>query len=269
MRDHIAKIALGISAIILAGCGTPKHTNTLLFVTSTKFALDASASPTGIPNVTVGYKREEGVWMPLLANQASGVPATCTASTPGCVFQGKEDADGGKTDTYSVLASFGATFGGGADTTTPASGAPSATAKATGGLAQFFATGIAAQKLAESGGANLVSVQPAAVAEARAKEAELKLETLLGPENYKKSLETGTMTSTLLDAKKHVILVSVSNNNVLDKTKWDALVDKSSLADSEKTKLKALDSYKAVSDRLSIDAGMSGSVINPLHTAIQ
>lgn len=269
MRDNIAKITIGLSLITLTGCGsTPQHTNTLLFATSTKFAIDASATPTGSPEVTVGYKRQEGVWMPLLANQASGVPATCPTGSD-CIFQGKEKKDGEKTDTYSVLASFGATFGGSADTAPTDGTTPKASAKVTGGLAQFFATGIAAQKLADRGGASLVSVQPAAVEEARANVAEKKLETLLGTKNYEEALADGKGKSSLLLAKKDVILASISTNKALDKSKWDALVDKSTLPAPDKMKLKVLDTFDKVNNELTLDSAMTGTTINPLHSAVQ
>ncbi len=272
MRDNIAKIMLGISFIALVGCSTPEHTNTLLFVTSTKLAIDASATPTGTPEITVGYKRQEGVWMPLLANTATGkntTPASCSSNDdPNCVFQGKEK-NGEKIDAYSVLASFGATFGGNADTNISDGSAPKTTAKVTGGLAQFFATGIAAQKLAEHGKANLVSVQPAAVAEARANEAEQKLATLLGTKSYDTALADGKGKATLLVAKSDVILASVSTGKVLDKSRWDALVDKSALTAEDKSKLKNLGDFDKVNNELSMDAGMSGAIINPLHSAVQ
>ncbi len=137
--------------MLLAGCAsTPEHTNTLLFGTTTKVALDVSSSPVagGTPSFTLGYKRHEGVLLPLLANKETkeeSEPAGCTdggnasSTDTGCLFIGTR----GK-DTYSVLASFGLRFGSGSKTSK-------------GELAQFFATGMAAQKLAEKGGAQLVS----------------------------------------------------------------------------------------------------------------
>lgn len=144
--------------LLLVGCATPQHTNTLIFGTNTKLALDISQSPTNLPSVTFGYKREEAVWMPLVANiDKDGKPCDVSTNKPDCLFQGKDTIDGRITsvDTYSVLASFGAKFNGEA----VGSGAPSA--KAGGGLAQFFATGIAARKLAETEGATkLFSIPP-------------------------------------------------------------------------------------------------------------
>lgn len=132
---------------VLMGCATPKHSNTLIFGTNTKFALDVSADTSGSPGITVGYKRQEAVWMPLLANvDEKGKPADCKDEK--CLFTGTTGSQTEK-DTYSVLASFGATFSG--DTT--------GGAKAGGGLAQYFATGLAARKLAEAG-PKIVSVQP-------------------------------------------------------------------------------------------------------------
>lgn len=144
---------------LVSGCATPKHSNTLIFGTNTKFALDVSADPSGSPSITVGYKRQEAVWMPLLANQGVvlanqqdvvGIPAECKEEN--CLFIGTvcKDKECKDRDTYSVLASFGAKFSG------EATGGP----KATGGLAQYFATGLAARILAKEGGAKIVSVQP-------------------------------------------------------------------------------------------------------------
>jgi len=141
------------------GCATPKHTNTLIFGTNTKFALDVSVDPTGSPSVTVGYRRQEMVWMPLLANKdVEGTPAECEKDS--CLFIGTQEKD-----TYSVLASFGAKF----------SGATAGGPKATGGLAQYFATGWAARKLAEKGGARIVSVQPEDTTSKEIKKAAAKL----------------------------------------------------------------------------------------------
>lgn len=160
MRDRIFRLTYLSLTSAVAGCGTaPQHSNTLIFATDTKVAFDVSTSATdaGIPSVTIGYKRKEAVWMPLLANRVMGRNAEpCTPnqgatnleannSNNSCLFKGK---DGDKEDSYSVLASFGADF----NTSTENSGI-----KSSGGLAQYFATGLAAQKLAEKGGAQLVN----------------------------------------------------------------------------------------------------------------
>jgi hypothetical protein len=162
-------ILIGAMVCVLSACGAAEHTNTLLFGTNTKVALDISVNPTGgTPDVTLGYKRQEAVWMPLLANQGSSsarTPIVCNPASD-CIFKSREGQD-----TYSVLASFGADFSsqGGNDS-----------GQAAGGLAQFFATGLAAQKLAAQGGAQLISVRSANTesvnaANRRADEAEKKL----------------------------------------------------------------------------------------------
>lgn len=161
-------LALGI----LSGCSTLTHTNTLIFGTNTKFALDVSQDPTGVVGVTLGYKRQEAVWMPLLANTTKSdkstdiVPADCaksivTETTGGtnnskvtqnldCKFAGTAGTSStngaGAQDTYSVLATFSGEGKGVAGT---AAGKPEASAG--GSLAQFFATGLAARVLAEQG----------------------------------------------------------------------------------------------------------------------
>jgi hypothetical protein len=152
MRKHLSRVANFLTMLLLAGCGsTPTHTNTLIFGTNTKLALDVGADPTGISSITLGYKRQEAVWMPLLANKGKDdqrEPATDCVSE-GCLFQGTSPTG---EDAYSVLATFGATFSG--------EGQASSGVKAAGGIAQYFATGLAARELARSGGAQLVSIQP-------------------------------------------------------------------------------------------------------------
>lgn len=151
----IALVAIGVGA-----CSTPDHSNVLIFATNTKVALDVAVAPTtSTPEITLGYKRQEGVWMPLTPNVGSTkerTSAKCEAGVEKCGFIGTQTdtKDGDKRDAYSVLASFGANFTAGAQG--PGSQGPASTT-AGGGLAQFFATGIAAQKLADAGGARLVS----------------------------------------------------------------------------------------------------------------
>ena len=278
MRHDIAKIGLGLFALTLTACSsTPEHTNTLMFGTTTKFALDVSVSPlNGSPDLTVGYKRNEGVWMPLLANQTtnnSKQPGTCTEAN--CKFTGT-DNQGVKTDTYSVLASFGATFGGGSE-----AGA-NARVNAKGGLAQFFATGIAAQNLATSGGARLVSIQSpdaeaaalaienANASKAKAEEATNKLKSILGEKAYDDAFKTGFSTASLLKAKNGVIVAAIINpDGSLSQTKWDALIDTSTLTDPQKSQLKTYKNLGQVSAFLSGQAAiLDPSFINALHSKL-
>ncbi|MBI2472001.1 MAG: hypothetical protein HYV59_12290 [Planctomycetes bacterium] len=143
-RKQIA-IVFGVVSVVLmmSGCAI-KHSDVMLFGTNTKYGLSiAMDQPESTPHINVGYKRQEFVWMPLVANGADSVIQTKvgTASAQDLKYLGKEPT--GKEDTYSVLASFGANF--------KASGAAGG-----GGIAQYFATGMAARKLAEVGGASLV-----------------------------------------------------------------------------------------------------------------
>jgi hypothetical protein len=232
MRGVGRWIALALSACAVSSCsiGGIQHNDVLIFGTDTKLALDVSTSPTsgGAGEVTIGYKRQEAVWMPLIVNgrgfnagflkplclvrttapgpdgkpgpakeelvacgptdpkqtmacvDAAGQIGACvggpTASRQVCrngagavaictpvsseneadltprKYVGEAEARDGKPvgrDAYSVFASFGADIKG--------------DAKGTGsvGLAQFFATGIAAQRLASNSQvANALSVQP-------------------------------------------------------------------------------------------------------------
>lgn len=156
-----------IGGLALSGCSSlGDHNDVLLFGTDTKFALDVSADATsgGTPSVTFGYKRKEAVWMPLLTNgvcRGKAPPDYCKPADrdkAAARYTGSDSTKGGgRSDAYSVFASFGANLKGEAN----------GSAHATVGLAQFFATGIAAQKLAENPqAANVLSVQPEATGQA-------------------------------------------------------------------------------------------------------
>lgn len=111
MRGVARLIAAAISGVGLSGClNGVQHNDVLIFGTDTKLALDVSASATGggTPEVTIGYKRAEAVWMPLVAN-GTGVAtgplqplcvkgdklAACEAGKPGQVLACVDS--GGKT----------------------------------------------------------------------------------------------------------------------------------------------------------------------------
>ena len=101
---------LGLLALLLGCSSTPQHTNVLIFGTNTKVALNVSQDPTSGVGVTLGYKRQEAVWMPLLPNQVNAAgtglqPAPCTAEGTCPKFIGDDSQQ--QKDTYSVLASFG------------------------------------------------------------------------------------------------------------------------------------------------------------------
>lgn len=158
-RKIILSATAIISAAALNGCATPKHTNLLVFGTNTVLGLKVGADATQTPSIQLAYARQELVLMPLLANTSgkgadlTPCPSTAVGQDPpanvpvNCKFIGQEGTN--DTDSYSVLASFGAKFD--AETT------PGGTSKAGGGIAQYFATGLAARTLAEKAGAAAVA----------------------------------------------------------------------------------------------------------------
>jgi hypothetical protein len=158
LSRHLALLL--IAGASLGGCvQATRHSNTMVFGTNTTFGLSAGQDVSGIPSMTVGYRRQEAVVMPLVANAGDNgnYQTPCQIALAGmlapgemhpCILVGR---DGSKIDTYSVLASFGAQFEG--DGTQGTAG---------GGLAQFFSTGVAAQALAVRGGAALVATGRAA-----------------------------------------------------------------------------------------------------------
>lgn len=133
--------------LTLSACASRPHNNVLLFGTDTKFALDISSEATqgSYPEVTLGYKRREAVYLPLARNaykcreDRNTKKIHCTIESTSDKYMGKAEGDNTSNngnDTYSVFASFGAKFDSGA--------------KSSGGLAQFFATGVAAQRFGEN-----------------------------------------------------------------------------------------------------------------------
>jgi len=141
--------------ILASACSQmPKHSNALIFSTNTTMGLKVGRDVNSAPAINIGYERQEVALVPVYANTASetsngGDLVPCPeANASDCVLNGIR-GDFGDRDSYSTLASFGGSFGGGiaADST-----------EGRVALAQYFATGIAAQQLALSGGANIVQV---------------------------------------------------------------------------------------------------------------
>jgi len=176
---------------------TVRHSNTLLFATNTQVALSVGTNATAQPDVTIGYKRQEAVVMPLVANYAPNpkepgklVPCKSPQGPPApeCLIIGKNGTANAQ-DSYSVLASFGAKFGGRTDGTAP---------EASVGIAQYFATGVAAQLLAATGGASIISTaaqQPASAERAAVVAAVMDpasaQRSALGAANYDRAVELG------------------------------------------------------------------------------
>ena len=175
---------------MLSGCvQATRHSNALVFGTNTSLGIKVGAEASQTPGILVGYSRQEAVVVPLVANveDATGVGgdgtplnrlkpcdltrAVATSGAPFAVHPCSLVAVNGKAmDSYSVLASFGANFD---------LGTHDGTAK--GGLAQYFATGMAAQLLATMGGASVVAVGSAATASAlKTPDAEQAIEALYG-----------------------------------------------------------------------------------------
>ena len=209
-RSGIKCIVISILFGSHAGCALHRdrnpHNDVLVFGTQTKFGADISAPlNTGtLPQINIGYNRAEAVWMPLRPNGPPGTTivdvrtqneiaaelTACDANLSAVIADAKDrnraclatvlpnakyvsmasgvnNSLGGadlEIDTYSVFASFGVRGN--------VSGS-----EASGGLAQFFATGIAAQRLGANPqvGAALNTEAPDAIAAgAKAAEAEAK-----------------------------------------------------------------------------------------------
>lgn len=125
--------------LLLQGCASNPH---LLFFTNSSIGVDISVEQSQTPvKFIVGYKRQEGVLDPLGQGYAfeKGVFKNQSTSVINGIIQTKDGyfyPKGVKDDAHSVIAkmNFGATGGGSAETS----------------AAQWFATGKAAEKLAEN-----------------------------------------------------------------------------------------------------------------------
>ncbi len=168
MRGRLCRIAFTalMGAGTLSGCAQmTRHSNTLVFGTNTSFGIKVGQDATATPSITVGYSCQEAVVMPLVANTDDDGSTQKPCPKPNlpagrspvldasCILIGKQGPD--SSDSYSVMASFGAKFG-------ASSGSSGLGAK--GEIAQYFATGLAARALASRAGAAAVSTSDAAIA---------------------------------------------------------------------------------------------------------
>lgn len=253
-------ILIAMCALLLGGCGTAGN-QILIFGTDTKYALDISGdATTGQPSFTLGYKRREAVWLPLIGG--TGTPThSCTNTTPmqcvalagrsggshicGAAQAGQTsnaisaegnllcvaaDAglqkfvgkEGNDSDAYSVLASFGAKSSTGEQS-----------------IAQFIATGIAARKMAVNGGAQLVNTEVTALAKKMKEQDQPKIDK--------------------------VIAAVTDGNGKVDKTKWDALLTKANLQGN--AALANLADKQTSALRAELE-GFSNSYLDEIHSKI-
>lgn len=192
----------------LAGCAQmTRHANAVIFGTNTMVGLRVGTAATEMPSIELGYARQEAVVMPVVANTDEGTknrrlkpcnlesPVRVVAGDPTppntqpmprfathpCLLVATNDEKGAK-DSYSVLASFGANFTAGSET---------GKANAQGGVAQYFATGMAAQLLALNGGASVVAAGASATKAAERAPITLDGEYVPSPANKKAGEQLG------------------------------------------------------------------------------
>jgi hypothetical protein len=159
-------VVVAVTANLASCAQMPRHSNALVFGTNTTIGIGIGQSATQTPEVDIGYRRQEVAIVPVLANtaEAGGKLTPCNEATiENCKFQATHN--GTDKDSYSTLASFGSEMG------------TDATGSANVSIAQYFATGVAAQQLVISGGANVIQAGGDTEAKAKAAEkaAELKI----------------------------------------------------------------------------------------------
>jgi hypothetical protein len=169
-----------VTVLALAGCEQTK--NVMVYATDTKVAFDVSGDPTGSPSLTLGYKRQEAVWMPL--------------ATPDLKEKEFKSDHTNGSDAYSVLGSFGMKFG-----------------TDGGEIAQYFATGLAARALASSGGAALVNPNALTEDQIKAVEGRLVKRNKQVSEIIEK-VGTDDTDGTLNDAKWTALLTKMGAQNL-------------------------------------------------------
>jgi hypothetical protein len=141
--------AFAAGAWLLSGC----QSNTLYFATNTQLGVRVGVDSKQIPEVELGYNRQEGVVLPLTVencNKATNSPQACALNGGSATiindskFTG-ENKTGGIKDAPSVIAIFTGHISG--------SGSASASNSVAANMKvnQYFATGVAAQLLAQHG----------------------------------------------------------------------------------------------------------------------
>ena len=208
-----------IAIALLNGCAT-KHHDVLLFGTDTSFGVNVGADPAAatVTNVSIGYKRREAVFMPLLAN---GMDSEATIDGANAKYQGSAEGSApcgtncGGIDTYSVFASFGGR-------------ATGKTGEAGLQVAQFFATGIAAQRLAKNDRASelVATGAPEATADAAAAEATVAKAMLIRPEDFSPGVRLAMAKETILqnnDAEAVKTYMTAADGTI-NATKRDCLL---------------------------------------------
>ena len=238
MRRHRGGlIALSLAGLALSGCATDN--NTLIFGTSTNIGLDVSAAPNqgGAPQLTLGYKRAEGVWMPLRE-----IPATTTppSDNPTAMYQSQNDGPDGvvRKDAYSVFASIGAKFNGSAKTTEAQAGA---------GLAQFFATGAAAVNVSQNEAlVTVLKISDPASSQAQA-QAVAAVTSDLDAAIGKMSPEAKAAIKQSVDSMSQAELLKLTGLIScvgMDEAKWKTTVDKANTDHPKLMTLKNVDNLK-------------------------
>jgi len=253
MKKSFHYTGVCVFALSLGACSQmQKHSNMLVFGTNTSIGVNVGKDASQTPTIQIGINRQELALVPLLANtSASRYSATDTRSTgqdlepcpagtktedgkaitgidiSGCAFVATTDItvtdndENGKAkkttktiakDSYSTLASFG--------TRTSASGTEGSVA-----VAQYFATGIAAQKLAQNGGASVIMADSNSGKKAEAeKEAAIaqqkqtELEKLQYLDTAKKMLKNDSEASPKLQT-----LIDTDNDGELSAGEFEAL----------------------------------------------
>lgn len=158
-------LVIPLTALSLGACEQmTRHSNTLVFATSTVDGLKVGVDVDQKPTIQLALSRQELAVVPVLANTGTSGSAGNLSPCPAgpniekCKFIATHD--GNNVDSYSTLASFGSEKGAEVDA--------AGKAKGTASVAQYFATGVAAQYLAITGGANIVTAGGDTDAKARA-----------------------------------------------------------------------------------------------------
>jgi hypothetical protein len=275
MRRAIVALAV----CLLSACAT-RHHDVLIFGTDTSLGVNVGADPANaqVTNISIGYKRREAVWMPLIVNATESAvycaeyasDGSCSRLIPGiqCLdppnapankctkwgmpyawdpkYQGRAEgvasSVGGsklESDTYSVFASFGGEAGGG-------------TGSAKAAVAQFFATGIAAQRLGASDNASkLISTSPV---DPVGEQAKGKLEVLQStPDSQETASETAKQAS--IDQDRVVDCLFASGLTSAQKTaKMTAIGTLSGVRPEDLTKIQNAATPSALRAELSSDS---------------
>lgn len=212
IKKVVKFVGIGMLTVALGACSQmTKHSNTLIFAVNTTSGLKVGTDEKQIPGIQIGHSRQELAFVPVVAN--TGTSSTDQGDLKPCPDSYVEKCkligthDGVNEDSYSTIASFGSKKGASVDSTGAIRGEVA--------IAQYFATGVAAQYLAVTGGANIVSAggDTKAKADATVKAAEAITKAEVAKAGAIAQYASGKQVALVMLGNDETVVLDISSND--------------------------------------------------------